>query len=123
MQEIVRMKKTENRKYDMLLRVRDFGATHAADFPVNTVGNKLFAAVGAAASELASHAVVQASGTDHQSVTSKAMIREALLKDLETINHTAKAMAVEIPHLKDKFSMPHGSGDQVVLKAAKIFLA
>jgi hypothetical protein len=116
------MNKNEIRRYDMLLRVRDFGIRHAADFPANSLGSRLFATVGAAVSDLTSHAAVQTSNTARQSVSSKAVARATLLEDLEIINQTARAMALELPNLDSQFRMPRGSGDHVLLNAAHAFL-
>lgn len=41
------MKNSERNHYNAFVRVRDFGAENAGDFPDNSAGAKKFAAVGA----------------------------------------------------------------------------
>jgi hypothetical protein len=50
------MNNLEIRRYNMMVRVRDFGASQAADFPAATFGGQLFATLNAAITELAGHA-------------------------------------------------------------------
>ena len=46
------MKDRENRRHQMLTRVRDFGTGHAADFPVSALGGQLFTTLGTIVTEL-----------------------------------------------------------------------
>lgn len=118
------MNANELKSYERLTRVRDFGAAHAAAFPANTTGGQLFAELNAAVAELTSQAATQVAGlnTSREGTTSKASARAALRERLAVINRTARAMAVDLPAIGDKFRMPHGSGDQVLLNAARAFV-
>jgi hypothetical protein len=47
--------------------------------------------------------------------------REALRDDLDAIVRTARAMALDMPGLDDKFRTPRETSDQAVLNAARAF--
>ncbi len=51
------MNTIENRQYDLLLNVREFGNQNAVSFPAESLGGRLFASVGEIADELAGYAV------------------------------------------------------------------
>lgn len=51
-----------NKRYEMLKRVRDFGATQTAVFPNGSLGKELFSTVAQAVTELEGHSTSQASG-------------------------------------------------------------
>jgi hypothetical protein len=118
------MNANELQSYERLTRVRDFGAAHVADFPAATLGGQLFAELDAAVAELTAHAATQVASfsTSREGTTSKAGARAALRERLALINRTARAMAIDQPSVGDKFRMPHGSGDQALLNAARAFL-
>lgn len=112
------------RRYEMLVRVRDFGAAHLDVFPLSSFGGQAFAAVDTAVTSLGEQAATQRSGrgSAREGTTSKAVAREALRDGLDAIARTARAMALEMPGLDDKFRTPRGSGDQSVLVAGRQFL-
>jgi len=117
------MNSLSTRRYEMLVRVRDFGVTHAALFPPSRLGAQAFAAVGGAVAALSDHAASQFSGrgSAREGTVSKAVAREALRDDLEAILRTARALALDMPGIDDKFRPPRGTGDQTVLHAARAF--
>jgi hypothetical protein len=51
------MKANQIRRYEMLVRVRNFAVAHADLFPPETVAGQAFAGVDAAVNELTRHAV------------------------------------------------------------------
>jgi hypothetical protein len=115
------MNNLETRRYNMLLRVRDFGAAQATAFPAATFGGQLFASVNSAIAGLATHAAAQTSGAARQSTTSKAVARANLLDDIEAISRTAKAMALDTPGLEDKFRLPRSTSDTALLNLARAY--
>lgn len=118
------MKNTERRKYEMLSRVRDFGASRAASFPAGTRGGELFARLAAVVAELESHAEAQTSrrSAASQGATSKDAARAALRESLEAVSRTARAMAFESPGLDERFRLPRGNNDQSLVSTARAFL-
>lgn len=119
------MDNVERRRFNMLTRVRDFGAENAADFPANSVGAENFAAVGAVVGELEASGAAQTSGASagKQGTTMKSVARENVREDLRAINRTARALALDNAGLEDKFRMPRGGSDQTLLNAARSFLS
>ena len=119
------MKDTERRRYEMLVRVRDFLGMNTAAFPAATMGGQLFAALAGVVEELDTHATAQMShqSAAKQGTTSRAVARAALREDLEAIARTARVMALDTPGLEDRFRLPRGSNDQTLLSAARAFAA
>lgn len=119
------MDNLELRRYETLVRVRDYGATYVSLFPPTSLGGELFAGVNAVVTELDSHAVKQSSGasTARQSSTSKAVARAALREDLEALTRTARALAIGMPGLEEKFRMPRKASDQELVNTARTFAA
>jgi hypothetical protein len=116
------MNNLEIRQYDMLVRVRDFGASQTAAFPAASFGGQLFSTVNSAIAGLTSHAATQISGAARQSTASKAVARAHLLDDIEAISRTAKAMALDTPGLGDKFRLPRSTSDTALLTLAQAYL-
>jgi hypothetical protein len=113
----------DTRRYEMLVRVRDFGTTYADRFPPSSLGGQAFATVKAAVDSLSQHAVslMSGRGSAREGTTSKAVAREALRDGLDAITRTARAMALDSPGIDDKFRPPRGSNDQTLLNAARAF--
>jgi len=119
------MNDRENRRHQMLLRVRDFGIEHAADFAPTSLAKQLFTAVGTYVDQLEDHAASHVSNTGkaRQGTTTRGQSRQTLRETLEAISRTARAMAGEVPGLDDKFRVPRGENDQALLSAARAFAA
>ncbi len=117
------MRHVDTLRYEMLVRVRDFGAAHSTAFPEGTLGIQLFAEVNTAVEELGQHAATEVSGRGaaREGTSTKALARSALHQQLEAINRTARALAVETPGLDDKFRMPRRWRDQALLASARAF--
>lgn len=119
------MDDNENRRHQMFTRVRDFGIAHAQDFAPNSIGRELFSDIASIVTELDGHAASQASGvgTARQGTTSRAQAREVLRSDLEAISRTARVMEIDVAGLENKFRIPRGTNDQLLLQAARAFAA
>jgi hypothetical protein len=117
------MKDIEKRKYEMFLRVREFGAGRAAEFPPSTLAGELFNVINGVVGELEAHATAQASGKGaaQESTASKAAARDELRRDLEAITRTARVMALTAPGLESKFRTPRSFSDQALLITARAF--
>jgi hypothetical protein len=115
------MKDTERRRLEMFIRVREFGAAHAAQFPPTSFAGQQFAILDSAIGALEEQTGAQSSGRSRvrESTSSKAAARDELMRDLEAISRTARAMALTVPGLDDKFRVPHNQGNQNVLAAAR----
>jgi hypothetical protein len=119
------MKDTERRRFEMFIRVREFGAAHASQFPAGSFAAEQFAALDSAIGALEAHASAQSSGRSgaKQAATGKAAARDELLRDLEAISRTARSMALTTPGLDDKFRAPRNWGHQEVLATARAVAA
>lgn len=119
------MNDSENRKYQAFVRAHVFGEAHASDFAPTSLATQLFATLGGIISELDGHAAQQTSsrGSAFEGTTTRGQAREELRSDLRAINLTTRSMAADIPGLDDKFRMPPVGNDQLLLNAARAFLA
>jgi hypothetical protein len=122
---MIDMNELENKRYQMLTRVREFGARHASDFPADSFGGQIFAEVGAVITALAGYDTAQSVGRGgaRESTVSKATARAALYEHLLAINVTARALALDTPGLETKFRMPRSGTDQVLITAGRAFAA
>jgi hypothetical protein len=132
------MNEREQARFDMLKRVGTFGTNNAADFnsPVppardvtagQTQAKQLFDDINTAETGLIARIAKNAetqqtgSGTARGGTTSKTVLRDALLLELKGINRTAAAIAEEKekPEIMDKFRMPSGVSDTVLVAKAR----
>jgi hypothetical protein len=116
------MTSQEMRKYQMLGRVREFGAAHRDLFPARSVAGKLFGAVAAAADALQQYETTEMAGRggEHDGAASKAAAREALRRQVGAIAQTARA--AEAPGLGGKFRASLDCNDERLLSQARSFL-
>jgi hypothetical protein len=119
------MNDLERKTYERLTRVRDFGVTHATDFPAASLGGQLFAELNTVIEELTNVATNQVSGRNaaREGTSSKATARAALRERLSIINRTARALAIDQPGVAENFRMPPGINDQGLLNVARAFVA
>ena len=116
------MTNREIRNYEMLVRVRDYGAKHQDLFPAASVAGKLFAAVGTAAEALqrCDSKELAGRGGEEDGAMSRAAAREALRRQVRAIVQTAAA--AETPGLGRKFRPVVDGNDERLLSAARSFL-
>ena len=119
------MNSTTTRRFEMFVRVRDFGAEREASFPANSLGGEQFAEVRIVCEILNEMAASQSSGVGsaHQATASRTNAREALRDSLQAITRTARAMALNMPGLENKFRLPRSGSDQALLSTARAFVA
>jgi hypothetical protein len=118
------MNDNERRTYGMFVREQQFFSTRAADFPTGSIGRQLITDLGATIDALDGHTAAESSSgsSARQGTVSRSEARAALREDLEAINRTARTMENE-PGLHEKFRLPSRDNDQVLLSAARAFLA
>ena len=116
------MKSLDVKKYNMLVRVRDFGAARADLFPPGSLGARTFGEIGAVVDRLNASATSESSGrrAARQGVVSKGAARAGLRRALEAISHTARGVALDTPDILGKFQMP-GKGDHELATTARQF--
>src|SRR5262249_30242767 len=113
------MRTIERRQYEMLARVREFGAQHPDLFPTSSLAAEAPKGVSTAAEQLAEHAVSKAavSGTGKDL---KVAAREALIDQLETISRTARGIARDTEGFENTFRIPRGRPDQGLVTAGHV---
>jgi hypothetical protein len=131
------MNAREQARFDMIKRVGTFGSNNASDFtaavppnpavtPGQTQAKNLFDALNTANTGLialiAKTAETQQGGkSDFRTGTaSKSMLREGLMQELKGINRTGAAIAEAqgTPEIMNKFRMPHGASQAVLVAKA-----
>jgi hypothetical protein len=112
-------------RYEMFLRVREYGAARLTEFPVTTLAGELFADLNQLITAIEAATAKQASERSAalESSDSKSAARDELRRDLEAISRTARALALSRPGLEDKFRAPRSIGDQALLTLARAFAA
>ncbi len=115
----------ESRRYQMLVRVRDFCLARAADFGVNSLFAQLLASLTAIIVRIDGLFATQASGmgTAREGSESRGAAREALREMMVAIRDTARTMAEDTPGLQNKFRIPPSNNDQQLIVAARSFAA
>jgi len=118
------MNDRENRKFQMFLRVQDFGIIHADDFAAGSLARLLFGNLSDIIAEIEGHAASEASGVGlaRQGTTTRGQAIDAVREDLEAINRSALTMNDVVPGIEDKFRLPRNRGVQHLLSAARAFL-
>ena len=117
------MRDIERRKYEMMARVRAFGAANAAAFSAGSKGKELFDELEAVLAELDGHTEAQVSTRSAAAAgtSGRREARERLREHLEAISRTARAMALDSPGADERFRLPRGNNDQALLSTARSF--
>src|SRR5688572_19145184 len=100
--------------YQMILRVREFGAQQAVSFPPTSLGGELFASVSAAAAKLEQHFADLSFGQAfaRQGTASRAVTRAALRDLLGRMRRTARAISRKRPDFEARFRLPRDLADK-----------
>ena len=115
------MTKTERVRYEMLLRVRDFGTSQAAAFPESSTGEQVFAKVAQAVAEIDAHArgkLLAAQEGRRAKAAARATVRRWML----AIARTARDVARGTPGLEKTLAMPRSHSDVALVTSAHTFL-
>jgi hypothetical protein len=117
------MKSLDVRKYNMLVRVRDYGAARADLFPPGSLGARTFGEIGTVVDRLNASVTSERSGrrAARQGVVSKAAARAGLHRALEAVSRTARGVALDTPDILGKFHMPDAQKDHELATAARQF--
>lgn len=115
----------ERRRFEMMIRVKDFIAARPEQFASGTVAGQLAATVTATVTELNQYAGEKSSRKSESRTKQnrKADAREALKESLNAVSRTARAMASRIPAVADKFRIPQNLSDISLLATARAFAA
>src|SRR5437667_5441476 len=114
------MKTIGRRRYEMLIRVRDFGRTYGKRFPDSTYAGTLLAAIDAVVEQLGDHTVSSLCAARDATVV-RAQAREALHDRLDAMSRTAQAFGAGTPAIQEKFTLPEYCDDQTLLATGRLF--
>lgn len=117
------MDDSATRRLDTFYRVQQFGKTHPAAFPDGSRGAEVLSELDTAVTDLEGHAAAQASGKAgaREATTLRALANAALREEMKAMSETARAIAITVPGLEEKFRLPHNAGAQAWLAAARAF--
>ena len=110
------MQKQQRLKYEMLLRVQDFGIAHRELFPETSIGGQAFKELAEATARIDAHVQTRPPANDGRK--EKAVAREAVKAAMRAIVRTAKGIE-RAPGTINTLVMPKGSSDVAVLAAAR----
>lgn len=113
----------ERRRYDMFIRVAQFGADNTADFPAGSVGAAQFGEVTAVIDRLQELLGDQSEGFSDArfEFNNKDTARENLREEISDINRTARSMVYAIPGIDEIFRMPRNTSDANLLAVGRAF--
>ncbi len=115
------MNRHERRRYEMLLRVRDFGTTHRQQFPESSEAGKALAAVGDAAAQIEVHAKAKLL-TKEEGRQARAAVRAAIEERLKLVARTARMVARTTPGADSRFKYPAQKSGVALVTAARAFI-
>jgi hypothetical protein len=115
------MNDTVNSRIQTFRRMQEFGSSRSADFAPASLGAQLFAKLSTKLSELTSLTGTHASGEGAalQGTELRANARDDLRSRVRAFNRTAHAIAIEVPGLDNKFSLPRGDNDEDLVAAGR----
>jgi hypothetical protein len=110
----------ERRKFEMLLRVRNFGNTHAALFAALPVAQQTLAAVGTAIDDLTTTNMQKMVASTSVRADQKAAAREELTALLRHVSRLARNLRAE-GHTMPGFKLPPSKNDVALVTAGRQF--
>jgi len=119
------MLKRQRRKFEMFLRVRDFFNARKADFPAESVGGGLFAALLLIIEQIEQLAAEKISvvGDVAQAIDVKGDAKDLVEALLQNIADMATTMAYEFNGFEEKFRMPRNRSALNLVSTGRAFAA
>lgn len=120
------MNDKQRRRFERLVRSRDFGSRRSASFTAGSVGGKALANISSRIEEIESLDAARSTHqrTVEQGTGDRRTARAALGKLIGAISDTSETIALDFPEFKDKFSRPHKNiNDQNLLSTGRSFVA
>lgn len=119
------MLKRQRRKFEMFLKVREFFSSRTADFPADSVGGGLFAALLPIIEQIERLAAekISVAGDVAQAIDIKGDAKDLLTDRLQDIVEMAETMAFEINGLEHKFRIPKNRGVPSLVATGRAFAA
>jgi hypothetical protein len=115
------MRDNDRRRYEMLARVRDFGATYGQLFPESSLAPQAFASITTGIAQIEAHHLAERTATVSARATRKVAARKALRERLIKVAATARVIAETSPGLQAQFALPETGTDPLLLTVARQF--
>jgi hypothetical protein len=116
------MAMTLKRRYDMLIRVRNFGTNYGQLFPESSLARQAFADLSAAIDQVQAQQVAERTATASAAATRTASAREALNERLVKIAATARVISETNGDLGGLFQVVDATSDQQLLTTGHGFV-
>lgn len=117
------MKFIDRRRYDMLIRLRTFGATHGQLFPTTSPAAEAFATIGEAITQLAALDVAERAASHAARAERKDAARKALVDSLTRAGSTARVLAMTRTDLTAAVVLPLPTDNVALVTLARQFAA
>ena len=119
------MNDSDRRRYEMLVRVNQFGTDNAADFPGPSVATDQFSKLGNFVDDAEIQSADQQSGLSEaaSAVEQKATHREDLREAMAAISRTARSMEYAFDGISDQFRFRRNLADADLLVKARSIAA
>lgn len=114
------MTRTDRIRYEMLLRVRDFGNTHKELFPEPLSGHQAFATVARVIDEIDAHVTARAIAAG-ETRKDQAARRQVILARMQSIARTSRRVTQASGALM-RLRMPRKQADTALVADARLFL-
>lgn len=115
------MNTQSQKRFNMFLRVQQFGVEHAGIFAENTYGGKLFGEIGLIVGEMVRGVAGQNEG-EKRSVSGKlSKAKKNLIEDLQAIARTGQTMNKDFPEVAGKFKLTMPLSNPDLLGTARAF--
>ena len=115
------MKIRDRRRYEMLIRVRGFGAAHSQLFPSTSTAHDAFVIVAREIEQLGALDVAERSASQASGAQRKAAARQVLAATLTRAGLTARVLAKTNPQLDAQLQPPLPGDDVQLLTLARQF--
>ncbi|MFN0121003.1 MAG: hypothetical protein ACKV2V_10910 [Blastocatellia bacterium] len=119
------MNRQNRRRFEVFVRVCDFGARHQAQFPAGSRCQELLADLEQVINEIetADAHRVQETSNKSQLTSGRANARDEVINGMTAISRTARSIGRARKGFEQKFRMPPRGSDQSLLAAARAFAA
>lgn len=111
----------QQKRFNMFLRVQQFGVEHAGIFAENTYGGRLFAEIGRIVADMVQGVAGQNEGQKRSALNKLSKAKKALVEDLQAIARTGQSMVGDFPELAGKFKLVTPLANAELLGAARAF--
>jgi hypothetical protein len=112
----------DQRRYEMLVRVRNFGIAHAPLFPASSTAHAAFAVVTTEVAQIETLDLAERQASHSARAERKESARQLLLVSLSRAKYTARDLARSIPELAAQGELTAKPNDRLLLTLARQFL-